>query len=198
MKIGIFGSIGVGKTTLAEHLREKYNAKNVSEPVDENPYLKLFYENPKDYALRAQLFFLISRYNTLLFMDSEKDLIIFDRTFLEDYAFASTQHKLGSINDIDFKLYNDYYDLMKKHMANMDIIFYLYADISTLLKRIIERNRSYEKKITVEYMEALNNSYNELYEKLVKEGINIIKVDWDSKFDRPTVYKYIDEILNKN
>ena len=43
--IAIEGPIGVGKTSLAERIADKLNARKVFEQFEENPFLKDFYEN---------------------------------------------------------------------------------------------------------------------------------------------------------
>jgi len=60
--IVVEGPIGVGKTTLARLLAEEFNARPILEQVEENPFLKKFYDDPGTYAFQAQLFFLLSRY----------------------------------------------------------------------------------------------------------------------------------------
>src|SRR5512135_1961409 len=60
--IVVEGPIGVGKTTLARLLAEEFHARPVLEQVEENPFLKKFYEDPGANAFQTQLFFLLSRY----------------------------------------------------------------------------------------------------------------------------------------
>ena len=49
------GNIGVGKTTLTCQLGTKLNYRVFLEPTSGNPYLAKFYEEPKKYALKMQL-----------------------------------------------------------------------------------------------------------------------------------------------
>ena len=60
--IAIEGTIGVGKTSLANLIAKKLQAKLVLEKFEENPFLKDFYGNQDMYAFQTQLFFLLSRY----------------------------------------------------------------------------------------------------------------------------------------
>ena len=43
----IEGNIGIGKTTLVKRLAKHFNATEVYEEFDENPWLPLFYKNPE-------------------------------------------------------------------------------------------------------------------------------------------------------
>ena len=60
--IGIEGAIGVGKTSLAKILAQKFSARLIQEEVSNNPFLERFYENRRKYAFQTQLYFLLSRY----------------------------------------------------------------------------------------------------------------------------------------
>ena len=50
--IAIEGPIGVGKTTVANHLAELLKAQFLSDTETRNPYLKHFYLDPKAVALQ--------------------------------------------------------------------------------------------------------------------------------------------------
>jgi len=60
--IAIEGVIGVGKTSLAQMLGEKFGGRVVLERFEENPFLEKFYKDPERYAFQTQIFFLLSRY----------------------------------------------------------------------------------------------------------------------------------------
>ena len=55
--IAIEGNIGAGKTTLAKKLSTHYKSSLLLEAYAENPYLELFYKEPKKYALAVETFF---------------------------------------------------------------------------------------------------------------------------------------------
>ena len=58
----IEGIIGAGKTTLANQLADMLHMRAIHEPVEANPYLKLFYEDPKRWAWSMQMHLLGHRY----------------------------------------------------------------------------------------------------------------------------------------
>ena len=60
--IAIEGPIGVGKTSLANLIADKLNARKVFEKFEENPFLKGFYDDPESNAFQTQIFFLLQRY----------------------------------------------------------------------------------------------------------------------------------------
>jgi deoxyadenosine/deoxycytidine kinase len=57
----IEGPIGVGKTSLAKKLAAEFGSELLLEQAQENPFLANFYHNPRQYALSAQLHFLLQR-----------------------------------------------------------------------------------------------------------------------------------------
>jgi deoxyadenosine/deoxycytidine kinase len=72
--ITIEGNIGVGKTTLANILSERLNARLILEEFAENPFLPKFYENPAQFAFPLELFFMAERYKQLKDMVHTKEL----------------------------------------------------------------------------------------------------------------------------
>ena len=60
--IAIEGTIGVGKSSLAEMLCAHLEGKLIIEQFEDNPFLADFYNNPRGFAFQAQIFFLLSRY----------------------------------------------------------------------------------------------------------------------------------------
>ena len=58
----IEGAIGVGKSSLAQIITKRLNARLVEEEFEENPFLEDFYSNSEQFALQTQLWFLLSRY----------------------------------------------------------------------------------------------------------------------------------------
>ena len=63
--IAIEGPIGVGKTTLAGYFRDQLGAATILDDF-ENPFLADFYQDRANAAFRAQMYFLISRFEQQL------------------------------------------------------------------------------------------------------------------------------------
>ena len=63
--IAVEGVIGAGKTSIAQMLAERLNAKLILENFENKPFLEKFYIKPEDYAFRTQMFFLLERYTQL-------------------------------------------------------------------------------------------------------------------------------------
>ena len=109
--IAVEGSIGVGKTSLANLLEHKLNAKLVMEKFDENPFLSEFYNDPERYAFQTQLFFLLSRYrqqNDLRQTNVFNKLVITDYMFVKDRLFAAL-----NLNEKEMSLYDSVAKMME-------------------------------------------------------------------------------------
>ena len=173
--LAIEGVIGVGKTSLANLLEHKLNAKLVMEKFDENPFLSEFYNDPERYAFQTQLFFLLSRYrqqNDLRQTNVFNKLVITDYMFIKDRLFASL-----NLDEKEMSLYDSVAKILEKNIIQPDIVIYLQADTSTLIKRISKRGRYFENKISPDYIEALNEVYNEYFFRYQNSPLLIINTN---------------------
>jgi len=159
--IAIEGPIGVGKTSLVLQLSKKYHARSILEVVEENPFLSRFYEDIKGYAFQTQIFFLLSRYDQQI-KATQQDLFL--QLSFSDYIFAKDRifaHLNLSGNEL--KMYEHLYQIMCKDIPAPDLILYLRASTDILMKRIMLRDRPFERKIAYQYMEKLNNAYEDYF-----------------------------------
>ena len=159
--VAIEGPIGVGKTSLANLLAEKLAARKVLEDFEDNPFLADFYEEPERFAFQTQLFFLLQRYQQqqeLRQVDIFHNLLITDYMFIKDRLFASL-----NLNEKEMNLYDTIANLLEKNVINPDMVIYLQADTDTLVKNINKRQRTFEVNISYEYIDGLNEVYNEYF-----------------------------------
>lgn len=158
--IAVCGNIGSGKTTLVEKLSKHYGWLPLFESVDNNPYLRDFYDDMKRWAFHLQIYFLNSRFNQVRQIRENDKTIIQDRTIYEDaYIFASNLHASGFINDRDYQNYLDLFHSMINFVLPPDLLIYLKADIPKLVQQIQKRNRDYEFNIKLEYLKNINDHY---------------------------------------
>lgn len=162
MYIAIAGNIGSGKTSLTEILSAHYGAKAYYEDID-NPYIADFYEDMNRWSFNFQMFFLGSRINQTLQMLAESTgNVVQDRTIHEDaHIFAGNLHQMGLMSSRDYGTYMKIFTLATDLVPSPDILIYLKASVPTLVRQILKRGREYEKNIDLEYLERLNNRYNE-------------------------------------
>ena len=159
--IAIEGPIGVGKTSLAKLLSKRLSAKLILEKFEENPFLSEFYNDPTRFAFQTQLFFLLQRYQQqqdIRQVDMFHNLLISDYMFIKDRLFASL-----NLDDKEMNLYDSIANMMERNVINPDLIIYLQADTTSLMKNIDKRGRNFESNISYEYINELNEIYTEYF-----------------------------------
>ncbi len=156
--ITIEGNIGAGKTTLANLLSNKLNAKLVLEEFADNPFLAKFYENPVQYAFSVELFFMAERFKQLKDLLGQQDL--FQTTTVSDYLFTKCL-LFAKVNlpDDEFRLFQRLFDLMQPQLIQPDILIYLHSPVNRLQENIKKRNRTYELNIKDDYLFNIQETY---------------------------------------
>ena len=156
--VAVEGVIGVGKTTLATLLAKKWGAHLKLEVVEENPFLAQFYADMRGNAFQTQLFFLLSRHkqqSELKQYDLFMERVVSDYLFAKDRIFANI-----TLDDNELALYKRLADLLERDIPSPDIVVYLQASVDVLMERIRRRGRDYERDMSREYIETLNEAYN--------------------------------------
>ena len=189
--VAIEGTIGVGKTSLANLLSEKLTAKLVLEAFEDNPFLSDFYEDPERHAFQTQLWFLLQRYQQqqdLRQVDMFQNLVITDYMFVKDRLFASL-----NLNVKEMSLYDTVANMMERNVIRPDLVIFLQADTGTLMKNISKRGREIEKNISEDYIDALNQVYNEYFFRYQDTPLVIINTN---NIDFVNNHKDLEEVIN--
>lgn len=180
--IAVEGPIGVGKTTLAKLLAKKLGATLMLEDI-QNPFLPDFYSGKKGASFQCQLFFLLTRYQ------QQQQLVqrsLFDSRIVGDYI--PRKDKIFAhlnLNDSELVLYEKIYSLLMEPLPKPDAVIYLQATTDTLTKRIRSRSRDYEKRISDEYINQLNQAYNFFFFHYQETPLLIVNTN-DIDFERNT------------
>jgi deoxyadenosine/deoxycytidine kinase len=188
--IAIEGVIGVGKTSLAQMLQQRIGGRLVLEEFEENPFLEDFYRDPEHYAFQTQIFFLLSRYRQqeqIMQYDLFEKRIIADYMFVKDRIFATL-----NLNEKEITLYNLLARILEKRITKPELAIYLKASTKRLMENIRKRNRAYEKHIKEEYIDALNNLYEEFFWNYSSTPLLIINIE---NLDFVNNENHLDQIL---
>jgi len=157
--ISVAGVIGVGKTTLAEALAEQLDCKLLLEPYDTNPFLPEVYAGKKELALDCQLYFLTSRAEQLNHRTLRQGQIT-----VSDYIFNQERiYSTRLLNAQQLALYEQIYKPFSAQVAPPVLVIYLCDSMEKCLQRIRRRNRPYEQKIKLEFVQALSSDYEQLF-----------------------------------
>ena len=174
--ISIEGNIGVGKSTILEHLRIQFKmtcikAVFMPEPVDiwntvcdENgqTILSKYYENPVAYAFSFQMMAYTTRLSLLrktIEQNPDCDIIVCERSLEADRnIFAKMLLDDGMIEYVNYQVYQLLYD-DTAHNYGVDAIIYMRADPSKCLERIQKRQRNGESSIPLDYLAKCDTYY---------------------------------------
>jgi len=194
--IAIEGVIGAGKSTIASMLASRLNGKLVLENFDENPYLARFYRNPSEFAFRTQIFFLIERYTQLQEL-SQKGL--FESYVISDYIFEKDKiFAYLNLSDDELKLYETISTPLERNIVQPDLVVYLQSTLDMLMKGIKERNREYEKDITEEYINDLNDAYNYFFSRYKGAKVLIVNCEETDFVNNPQDFENLVNEIFKN
>lgn len=160
--IAVAGNIGAGKSSLVSRLAEHLEYQPFYEPVAENPYLVDFYRDMRSWAFHSQVFFLTRRLRIHRQLLDCPVSAIQDRSVYEDAEiFAHNLYRQGSISERDYSSYRELYLVLIDFLPPPDLVIYLRASVPTLQQRIRNRDRDFERTITDEYLEQLNELYED-------------------------------------
>jgi deoxyadenosine/deoxycytidine kinase len=160
------GNIAAGKTTLALLVSEHLGGTVYLEPTTENPYLSLFYADPKRYGFKMQMWMLLKRFKTYLdalaiSADQTKCPVLLDRSIFSDCVFAENSYNDGLMTEKEYDIYVRVSQQMIKLLPRPRLWVYLDVEPSECLRRIRDvRQRECEKDIPLEYLEKLRNCYD--------------------------------------
>src|SRR5512136_3056848 len=162
MFIAIEGVIGVGKTTLARLLQPAFGAEVLLEVFEENPFLSDFYADRARYAFQTQIFFLLSRYRqqheAVPAVLRERRHLISDYTFTKDALFARI-----NLHGDELAMYHRVHEALAEKIPLPDLTIYLYAETDTLMQRIAQRDRPYERSMERAYIAELSGAYEDFF-----------------------------------
>ena len=194
----IEGNIGAGKTTLASRIAGQFNARLILEHFADNPFLPKFYNDPEKYSFPLELSFLASRYKhlkeELVPQDLFRAFTVADYYFMKSLVFAAS-----TLRGEEYNLYRQIFYIIYSSLPKPDLYVYLHLNTDRLMYNIEKRGRSYEKTITREYLQTIQDSYFAFFRQNPENRYLIIDIN---EIDFVTVEndysKIIDTIYYKN
>ena len=189
----VAGNIGAGKTSLTERIGARLGWQTAFESVADNPYLPDFYADMRSWSFHLQVFFLGHRARQYLELAQGPQSAIFDRSIYEDaFIFARALHQMGNLNERDYLSYRRVFDLVTRSLPAPDLLIYLKAPPSLLLKRIRSRGREIENGISGEYLTLLETFYQDWLDAFDLCPVLTIQTDDLDFVHKP---KHLDQVL---
>ena len=194
MRIEIIGNIASGKTTLANLLCDYMSV--VCEDFRSNPFWESFYEDPEKYAFETELTFTLQHYHQIKRTYSREEHFVCDFSLFLDQSYADV-----TLSGECHKLYVSVLDELKRELGKPDLLICLDCAESILLERIRHRGRSTEESISIEYLNSLSESINNVVQNH-SDARKIISIDsgrYDFAYnddDRSTVRNLVVNAFN--
>ena len=173
--IAIEGVIGAGKTSLTLKLAKLLKGRAVLEKFEENPFLEKFYDDIEHYAFQTQMFFLLSRYKQ---QQELAQMDLFEQTTVSDYMFEKDKiFAYLNLQDDELRLYETLVSLLERTVPKPDLVVYLQCNVEHLMANIRKRGRKFERTISAEYIQGLNEAYNYFFFRYKSSPLLIVNAD---------------------
>lgn len=189
--IWVEGIIGAGKTTFSREVAKRLGLRLLEEPVDDNPYLGIFYKDYKKWAFPMQMFLLHRRYLLQRLAADEATGLggykgaILDRSLSGDRVFAKLHMQEGNIEEIDWQTYEMAYDIMCRTLLPPTLLVFLDIQPKTAYERMKNRGRPEEKLVPLDYLVKLRAGYEELIHEAERgllpwaHAVRVVCIPWD-------------------
>ena len=195
MHIAIAGNIGSGKSTLTRLLAKHYGWEPRFEAVDHNPYLEDYYRDIHRWSFNLEVYFLKERFRDLIAISQTDHTIIQDRTIFEGvYVFMENNRAMGNLSDRDYATYMELFEQMMSVVRLPDLMIYLRASVPYLVGNIQQRGRDYEQSIQLEYLQNLNDRYDDFIYHKYKGRVITVEKDQLDFINRP---KDLAQVIDK-
>ena len=202
MRIGLIGPIGSGKSTLSKMLSDYYNVPLIEEPVENNAFLPLFYQDKKMFALLSQNAFYSSLF-LLMWKSRHEASCVFDSTLFSNLVFTELLRLEGIMSAYEVALTYAIADEHLKRLPDVDVHLVLVKEEDQLFDNVRKRGRDIEKD-QYDYLKFHYKHYYDVLERIFanyqvpEEKILYLKMDdvfVEEEFDR--VRREIEKFYNK-
>tara|TARA_B100001094_G_C18168738_1_gene793787 strand:- start:1271 stop:1846 length:576 start_codon:yes stop_codon:yes gene_type:complete len=189
MIVSVEGNMSSGKTTVLE--QKQLKPFSVIENIKMwDPYLKLFYENPKRYGYLLQTVILRSQEQMLTTKNKEYGLLLTERSPGVSFkVFVDLQYEEGNLIDLEYEALKRWYE----NTWTPDIYIYLRTDPDVCFERWKKRNRKSEESMNLDYLKKLHQKYEDIFNHGLENKVYII----DGNKDINTIEKEINHIIDQ-
>ena len=165
------GNIGAGKSTIMKIISNQFHdVEFVEEPVNQWQnlngcnLLNSFYSDPKRWGFSFEFYSMLTKIQALLkTADSDKPIIIIERSILSNKVFMDLSNDLGKLDKMEYAMlintYNFYLENVYPQIAG---IIYLDTPVDECIRRITKRNRGEECTIEKSYLNSIKEKMDEM------------------------------------
>ena len=196
--VWIEGIIGSGKSTLTKAVADRLRLRPLYEPVDDNPLLAKFYNDPKKYAFPMQMLLMARRYAMQQLAAWEavhgtdfKGAVV-DRGLPGDRVFCKLHIAAGNIEPEFWDVYETFYKIMSLNLPTPSVLVFLDVEPEIAFERMQKRARAAENGVPLEYLRKLRRGYLDLMVEIESgqhawaRGMRVIRIPWNTDHLDPT------------
>ncbi len=200
------GNIGAGKTTVMKIISNHFNdVEFVEEPVKQwqnlggMNLLDSFYSDPKRWGFSFEFYSMLTKIQALLkAAESDKPIIIIERSILSNKVFMDLSNDLGKLDKMEYCMLMNTYNFYLEHIyPQLSGIIYLDTPVEECIRRITKRNRGEECTIEKSYLDAIKIKMDEMCNS---STMIVIRIDglYDCERDVKRVCEDIKRHLHPN
>lgn len=200
------GNIGAGKTTIMKIIGKHFKSVEfVEEPVSQwqnlggMNLLDAFYSNPQRWGFSFEFYSMLSKIKALLnAANSDKPVIVIERSILSNKVFMDLSHELGKLEEMEYRMLMNTYEFYLQHVyPQLSGIIYLDTPVDECIRRITKRNRGEECTIEKSYLQSIKEKMDKLANS---STMNVIRIDgmYDCERDKVRVCQDMENYLNPN
>ncbi len=153
-RIEILAGMGSGKTSLAKLLEEQ-GFTHIEEAFEKNPFLEDVYDPKLKSWLPYGVSNLMLHYDQLVRNADPACDYVFDFSLILDRAYAQAHIEKGLLNAKETQVYDRLDALARAQAPKPDLRIVLLCPPEEQKRRILERGRSYESGISLEFLESM-------------------------------------------
>ena len=200
------GNIGAGKSTIMKIISNQFHdVEFVEEPVKNWQnlgglnLLDAFYCDPKRWGFSFEFYSMLTKIQALLnAAESDKPIIIIERSILSNKVFMDLSYDLGKLDKMEYAMLINTYNFYLAHVYPQILgIIYLDTPVEECIRRITKRNRGEECTIEKSYLESIKNKMDKMCDS---STMIVIRIDgmYDCDRDVKRVCNDINRQLHPN
>lgn len=172
--IAISGPMGVGKTTAGQIIANEFGFQFIEEKFANNPFVADATEDPYRYAFHSEVFFLMEKFPKIIDVKKHRN----ERGVVVDTPIEQDVYSYGRalLHGPEWDLYHNLFLVLEPQLMKPSLVVCLEANASENMRRIRERGRDFENKVTPNYLLELTE-FN--YEWIKKSGIPAVFIQTD-------------------
>ena len=190
--IAVEGNIGIGKSTVANIISHRLGYHLLLENYEIHPFLKSFYDNPQEYALETELSFILLHYYQLKKAYLEG---LFERKVVSDFLFDKDDiFARITLKEPEYQVFQNVYYYIKERIPKPSLVIYLKSSPKYAMQRIQQRGREIEQGITLDYLQKINDLYDEMFERFKESPLIVLDIE---QYDFISNEDHVKELISK-